>query len=360
MYSHCLFCSASLGANETLGSFPVGRRLAFDAARGRLWVVCPSCERWCLSPLEERWEAIEEAQRAFADSPRRASTDHIGLARTAEGTSLIRVGAPTRAEFAAWRYGDQFGRRRKRQIALTAGGVAVGAGIIIGGPVLGLWAAGAVNALNILLQVGNAAHQRRTVATVPYADGRDPLRVSRNLLRKARILPDPQHGWAVEVPYSLSPGWSPLSSVRPLTGAVRLTGHEGRRAAGLLLPHINRFAGDRSAIDAAVGVLEEARDPLAVFERAATNQHWPRITVHGKLVEGALHGLPLTLRLALEMASHEESERRALEGELAELERAWKDAEEIAAISDNLFVPSPVQGALARLRGAPPGRMTAD
>ena len=41
-------------------------------------------------------------------------------------------------------------------------------------------------------------------------------------------------------------------------------------------------------------------------------------------------------RLALEMAMHEETERRALEGELALLTAAWKEAEEIAAIADEL------------------------
>lgn len=39
MYTTCLFCHSSLGTNETIESFPVGRRLAFDAAHGRLWVV---------------------------------------------------------------------------------------------------------------------------------------------------------------------------------------------------------------------------------------------------------------------------------------------------------------------------------
>ena len=41
-------------------------------------------------------------------------------------------------------------------------------------------------------------------------------------------------------------------------------------------------------------------------------------------------------RLALEMAMHEETERRALDGELALLATAWKEAEEIAAIADEL------------------------
>lgn len=48
--------------------------------------------------------------------------------------------------------------------------------------------------------------------------------------------------------------------------------------------------------------------------------------------------LPKPTRLALEMALHEEHERRALEGELWLLERAWREAEEIAEISDNLLV----------------------
>ena len=46
-----------------------------------------------------------------------------------------------------------------------------------------------------------------------------------------------------------------------------------------------------------------------------------------------------TERLALEMSVHEETERRAMEGELAVLEAAWRDAEIIAAISDDELTP---------------------
>jgi hypothetical protein len=42
-------------------------------------------------------------------------------------------------------------------------------------------------------------------------------------------------------------------------------------------------------------------------------------------------------RLALEMAAHEDNERRAMEGELAELAEAWREAEEIAEIADSMF-----------------------
>ena len=42
------------------------------------------------------------------------------------------------------------------------------------------------------------------------------------------------------------------------------------------------------------------------------------------------------------MATHEESERRAMEGELEILESAWKKAEEIAGIADSLLLPTEV------------------
>src|SRR5688572_17561670 len=107
MFSTCLFCHAALGANEVLERFPLGRRLAFDPARGRLWVVCPKCRGWNLSPLEIRWEAIEDCERLFRDARMRVSTDTIGLARLSEGLELVRIGHADRPEFAAWRYGER-------------------------------------------------------------------------------------------------------------------------------------------------------------------------------------------------------------------------------------------------------------
>lgn len=59
MYETCMFCHRPLGENQVVEHFPVGRRLAFDSGKGRLWVVCRRCERWNLTPMEERWEAIE-------------------------------------------------------------------------------------------------------------------------------------------------------------------------------------------------------------------------------------------------------------------------------------------------------------
>src|SRR5438045_2695 len=138
VYSTCLFCNKPLGANEALEAFPIGRRLAFDPSKGRLWVVCRQCERWNLSPLEERWEAIEDAERLYRDTRRRVATAEIGLARLTDGTELVRIGAPMRPEFAAWRYGDQFGRRRRRQMLIAGAGVTALGGLAVGGAVAGV------------------------------------------------------------------------------------------------------------------------------------------------------------------------------------------------------------------------------
>src|SRR5438046_8812217 len=145
MYSTCLFCNHDLGTNEVIERFPIGRRLAFDGSKGRLWVVCRKCERWNLTPLEERWEAIEECERAFRATRLRVSTDQIGLARLKEGLELVRIGDPQRPEMAAWRYGDQFGRRRRRQY-LIGGGVVLAAGtVMVARPLLGIMGAGAIS-----------------------------------------------------------------------------------------------------------------------------------------------------------------------------------------------------------------------
>ena len=117
MYSTCIFCNSRLGANEVVEEFPVGRRLAFDPDKGRLWALCPKCRQWNLSPIEERWEALESLERVYRDTPQRYSTDQIGLAKHREGLEVVRIGQPTRPEYAAWRYGGELMRRRRRTLA---------------------------------------------------------------------------------------------------------------------------------------------------------------------------------------------------------------------------------------------------
>jgi hypothetical protein len=347
VYATCLFCNGDLGRNEVIEFFPVGRRLAFDAVKGRLWVVCRKCERWNLSPLEERWEAIEECERQFRATKLRVSTDQIGLARLGEGLELVRIGAPQRPEMAAWRYGDQFGRRRRRHYAMVAGGVAVAGVVVVAGPVLGLVSGVAINPMWQLINAGRGIYRHRTFVNVPTTDG-TVLRTRLSELNRVRLS---SNGGEIvlEVPTSAGYRLGPWYRYRGRT-MHELTGDAAIRAAGALLPRINQRGGNQAEVQRAVTLLEENPSPDRVFTRAIGSLERTGRWNTGKYGASVLHKLPLHTRLALEMASHEDAERRALEGELHVLEAAWRDAEEIAKIADDMFVPESVEAELARLK----------
>src|SRR5512143_1133983 len=92
MLARCLFCQRPLPANDAVEHFPVGRRVAFDPELGRLWAVCPTCTRWSLAPIEERWEALEELEKLARDRARPlVQTDNIALLRAGE-LDVVRVG----------------------------------------------------------------------------------------------------------------------------------------------------------------------------------------------------------------------------------------------------------------------------
>ena len=119
-------------------------------------------------------------------------------------------------------------------------------------------------------------------------------------------------------------------------------GEQAIHLAGRLLPVVNGSGGREREVQDAVRYLEEAGDQQAVFQNAARSAKEPRGT--------RVASLPHPVRLAMEMAAHEDQERRALEGELVELERAWKEAEEIAAIADRLPMLPRIERALLRVK----------
>ena len=350
MYRTCLFCSSALGSNEAVEHFPVGRRLAFDAAKGRLWVVCRKCERWNLTPLEERWEAIEECERAFRATRLRVSTDQVGLARLKEGLELVRIGDPQRPEMAAWRYGDQFGRRRRRQYLIGGATVLVAGTVVVAGPLLGILGAGAISPVwnigNSLVQV----YRAKKLISVPAPEG--VLRT--RLADVERIRLTVQHDTLqLSVPVVTEGGAAPRWRFNKTRETRILEGEAAVRAAGALLPLVNRSGGSAADVQRAVGIVEEAESPERLFATAARTLAARSGSGFGDTRRRtSLKRVPLTTRLALEMAAHEETERRALEGELYLLEEAWKQAEEIAAIADDMFLPQSIDADLVRLREA--------
>ena len=340
MYATCLFCNHHLGTNQVLEVFPAGRRLAFDPSKGRLWVVCRRCERWNLSPFDERWEAIEACERLFRDARKRVSSDNIGLAKLDEGLELVRIGEPLRPEFAAWRYGDQFGRRRRRAVLVGIGIGAVAGGIMIGGAAVGIAGGGGYWIYQVIDGLAKQYRRRRIVARVPTADGRR-LIVRGSHLDRVTLTPDAQStvGWNLHLTHS--------------AGEAVLSDHHATRAAALIMPAVNRAGASRRNVQQAVREIESLRDPVEFLKTIAAGPEQGRLDYRAYRKRSKHKGLirlPVSTRLAVEMAVNEEHERIALEGELALLELAWQDAEEIAAIADSLTIPAEVNEQLERLK----------
>jgi hypothetical protein len=106
---------------------------------------------------------------------------------------------------------------------------------------------------------------------------------------------------------------------------------------------VNRSGGRARAVEDAVRTIETHESP----ERLLRD-----IALHSVDSDASswLGAQPVETRLALEMAANEETERRALEGELQGLEARWKEAEEIAAIADTLTLPQQILQRIDRMR----------
>jgi hypothetical protein len=392
MYRSCLFCSADLGANEMLEEFPVGQSLAFDGERGRLWAVCRRCSRWNLAPIEERWEALESAEKLFRDARLRVHSENIGLAKLPDGTRLIRIGEALAGELAAWRYGSQLVQRRRRYF--IGAGAVVGVGALAAG---GLWAAGAmVGAMNIA-NFGNMMWQHRQskklvhhVAAEDSPTG-EPLWLRRYQLHGARVARDDAGAVSLVLPEALVPR-TVVEQRDPDAWRLVLRGTTAETVLNRTIVFANRSGARTREVGDAIQRLTEAGSAEAYLARLADRDvslGVPRLYYYGHRVNapsletlgtrwkrftGTFRGeiapyrkisaaeasrlgqwvephwtrgqkwheaekrnrLQRAEALALEMALHEESERRALEGELWLLERAWREAEEIAAIADAL------------------------
>ena len=332
MYRHCIFCSADLDANESVEAFPVGRSLAFDASRGRLWALCAKCGRWNLAPIEERWEAIEHAEKLFRDSRLRAQSENIGLAKLPDGTRLVRVGEAVPGELAAWRYGGQLTRRR-RQYLLAAGAVMVGGVVLTSG--LSALVGGGMGGMASMVWFGWKNRQNQKVVYRLPAE-RSPSGIAMTLRAwhaAAAVFEPDGEGFRLCIPdpHRKEPKATWKGGLKYGDESLVLSGDAARAFLGRGMVHVNRAGARARRVESAVRLLSDARSAEAFIRAAAAGG--------GSLAKrDDMPGRHLgpDRALALEMALHEEQERRALEGELALLESAWREAEEIAGIADRL------------------------
>jgi hypothetical protein len=304
----------------------------------------------------------------------------VGLARVADGTELVRVGAPLRPEFAAWRYGAVLRRREWRHLARnapTAGVVLVGLGVYVtgftmvtggiatimsGGATLGGGAATVAGmwALNKFSSAVGALEGRTTraflgssvsVAARVRTGSGDPLVVRRGHLAESMLRATAGRELGV--------------ALRHDGGVAELAGDDARRALAAVAPALNLSGAGAATVRDAVHSIEVRGGSDAYLRTitrwvgratrapAGTPTRW---TPESPIPDTGLYGLTDPQRLALEIALHEEQERRAMDGELAALEQAWRDAEGLAAIADALALPTRVERAYEALRARTPER----
>ncbi|MDX1645982.1 MAG: hypothetical protein R3304_02465 [Longimicrobiales bacterium] len=337
MYTRCLVCATPFEANARLEHAPHGRRVAFDPVRGRLWVVCRTCRRWSLLPIEERWEALEELEKLTVDEARLLSrTDNIALLKVG-ALEIVRVGKAERTEEAWWRYGRELQSRRQTWNKLGLAGTLAAGAVVAGG-----WAAGGISVFGVWLIMGHGSETLR--------DGARWLRFGSSAWRgeeacvhcgyRFRSLAYRDRASLGLFPTD-GPGSVELIARCPRCGEYRegglhLTGDDADRTLRRVLAY-HHFAGaSEKRVFKASRLIQEAGSP----------EHLTRIVVR----EGRRLGdLQRTGGIALEIAANEATEQRLLEAELAEIEAHWRREEELASIIDGELTPLPMLEQMRRL-----------
>ena len=305
-----------------------------------------NASRFFPPPLPESLRAIEECEREFRATFVRVSTDNIGLAKLRSGLELVRIGSPLRPEFAAWRYGRQFRMRRRRVNAFAAAGVATA--LVTGGALVPVVAAtmsltGAFM-LFVLPGISIVMGTVPVLGAVAAREYHEEHRVIARFTHQRRVLTvRAKHLDTIEM--SFGRDLSNASMVVHHDGGWKeFTGADAMHATSVILANTNRFGADDDRISSAVRQIENARDAEGFLAASSARNGWRGgrmqsiVNTYRRL--GAFK-LSATERLALEMSLHEETERRAMHGELAVLETAWRDAEEIAHIADTELTPLP-------------------
>jgi len=341
MYTHCFVCHARFPSGTLAEHFPVGRRVAYDPERGRLWAICEACGGWTLAPIAERWEALEELERLVtAYGGRRArlagKTDNIALFKVGQG-DIVRVGRTDLIEEAAWRYGRATG-------GSPASG---GANPFAARPLrLGERFLGMAYSMRTRLAGQHVTSQRDTVRRwIRFGDvawrGERACKACGFVIRElsyfqCRVLILRDSG---------ADGRTP-SLVRPCPrcrdeadGGLHLEGTSAEFVLRRVLAHQHDRGTPTGHLRAAAHLIELGGGPAGLSSILAK---------YGRY----LGDLPLTSSVALRVLANDAYEERLLGLEAASVERQWEREEELASIIDGDLTDIPtLDGMRLKLRG---------
>jgi hypothetical protein len=240
------------------------------------------------------------------------------------------MGRPLLPEYAAWRYGDALLDRRRRFVRSQLGvGVAAA---LAAGAVPGALLAGAdlIVATPFFVAAGATSWWSRRREQRPFAaalPGRDvEARRLADRFWKVRLGRTDEGEWLIEE-HDAQAGV--LGRVFRPHSPARLTAEAARAAMSSLLAALAPWGANAAEVREASSTVEQSPEVEALFDTIA-NHRW----LGSESYRGALAMAAPASRLALEMALHEDDERRALAGELGALYARWEEAERIARSAD--------------------------
>jgi len=324
MYTTCAFCNSRLRGDGGPSGLGVGRRLAYDESRGRLWVICGSCARWNLTPFDDRLERIEAVARAAREGQVQASSAQVSLISW-RSYEFIRVGQPLRMELVDWRYGERLRARERERarvvvpLTIAAVGIGVAANVWAGGSFgFFIWNFGRVAEA---VYVESLGWRRVRLGEPPdCAACGSEMRLRARHLRHGRLVRDTHADLAllIECPKCGNEG-------------ALLAGADAAQALRRGLTFLNARRGVSGHAEQAAQEVDRRGGPLELIQQLSRRD--PEL--------GQLHAAS---RLALEIAVDEVSELR-------DLEHQWREAEELAGIADGMLSGDPALDAqLDRLK----------
>lgn len=329
MFRRCLTCQEPFPHGTVFEHVPLGRRIAYDPARGRLWVVCEACGAWTLAPFDERWEALEELEgrvTAMGSLRPRVAGRTDNIARYAIGpVDVVRVGASDLVEEAAWRYGRAAGPtgpgepRPFDRRPLRTGEWLRGLSYVIRARAAGRHGVGGVDGMRRWVHFGDTAWRgHRACAACGHRITEMTYFEGRSLIIKAAETGSFVPSLVLACARCRDEG----------TGGLRLDGTAAEFVLRRVLAHSQHGGISPNQVQAASHLIRGAGGASGLCSIAAR---------YGRY----LCDLPGTTAVALRVLANAAYEERLLGLEVKALERQWRHEEELASIVDGELTQVP-------------------
>lgn len=317
--SRCFSCERPFSGPTTAHGLPSRGWVAYDIDTTHLWVICERCRSWNLVDQSERFDTVDRLEwECQARGVRLGESRNVQLIQLADRL-VVRIGSADLPERASWRYGHALRRRRARFTSpfTVAGAAAYGALSYLGESVglvdrrfkVTLDSSGLADLVRWRRFGWAAWRGRRTcpncgsvLRALPYSSSWS--------LRPV----DTEAGLTLSVPCPRCDFWTPEN-------VYHMAGHDAEHTLLRVLAyqHVEGVADE--TIHSATGLLERA---------GSVRELCRNVTANGE----TLWRMPLSQRVALEIAVNQMAEERLLANRVQALVATWRKEHVLAEIQD--------------------------